>query len=224
LRVSDPEVGHVTALTTLVTYLPSLRIVIQLASRAMSTEVHEPKDVLASPLALHLLGILHAYEGRYEEAEEAFLRAVEAEPEMAGSCVELGLVYACRGDYWKMAEALGRAVEIGAGGVRAYLGEQPLGDVTAASSPGTQGRAAAGTEGESGGVHTLLTSAMSHLSEGRDEEAAELLERALEDKAGSPRAAVALLALTYLLRGDGVEADEAGIRRVAAAEGQARRC
>jgi tetratricopeptide (TPR) repeat protein len=189
----------------------------------MSTEMHESKDVPASPLALHLLGILHAYEGRYEKAEEAFL---EAEPKLAGSCVELGLVYACRGDYRKMAEALGRAVEIGAGGVRAYLGERPLGDVTAAPSPNTQGRASAGTEGESRGVHTLLTSAMSHLSEGHDEEAAELLERALEDKAGSPCAAVALLALTYLLSGEGVEAGDTGIRRAAAvaAEGRSRQC
>jgi tetratricopeptide (TPR) repeat protein len=50
-------------------------------------------------LRLHLLGILRAHEGRYEEAEAAFRKAVEAGPEMVGSYVELRLVYACRGDY-----------------------------------------------------------------------------------------------------------------------------
>jgi hypothetical protein len=73
-----------------------------------------------SPLALHLLGILRAHEGRYEEAGEAFLRAINADPEMVGSYVELGLVYACRGEYGKMIEALRQAVEVGPGGVRAY--------------------------------------------------------------------------------------------------------
>ena len=83
----------------------------------------------------------------------------------------------------------------------------------------------ASAEGEIADMHSLPTSAMSHLSEGRDEEAAGMLERALECKAGGLPIAVALLALTYLLRGDGVEANEAGIRRVAAAtKGQARRC
>jgi tetratricopeptide (TPR) repeat protein len=86
-------------------------------------------------LTEHLLGIIHAHEGRYEEAEEAFLRAVKANPEMAGSLVELGLVYAARGDYPKIAEALARAVEVGAGGVRAYLGERPLGDAPVAPAP-----------------------------------------------------------------------------------------
>lgn len=69
---------------------------------------------LKGALSLHLQGILHGYEGRCEEAEAAFLQAVEAEPEMVGSYVELGLVYACRKEYARMVEALRRAVDVGA--------------------------------------------------------------------------------------------------------------
>jgi tetratricopeptide (TPR) repeat protein len=101
----------------------------------------------AGPLALHLLGILYAHEERYEEAEEALLGVVEAEPEMAGSYVELGLVYVRRGEYGKMAEALRKAVEVGGGGVRAYLGEQPLRD-----APGVLSDAAA--SGQAGVVQS----------------------------------------------------------------------
>jgi tetratricopeptide (TPR) repeat protein len=165
-------------------------------------------EAMSSPLALHLLGILCAHEGRYDEAEEAFLRAVEADPEMAGSYVELGLVYACRGEYPKMVEALRQAVVIGTGGVRAYLGERPLGDITATRAQGTPGRASA-AEGESVVVHSLLASAMSCLSEGRDTEAAAMLERELEDKPDSPPAVMALLTLANLLRGESVEVNDA---------------
>jgi tetratricopeptide (TPR) repeat protein len=177
-----------------------------------------------SPLALHLLGILCAHEGRYDEAEEAFLGAVGADPEMAGSYVELGLVYACRGEYPKMVEAIRQAVEAGSGGVRAYLGGQPLGDVAGAPKPGSYGHTGQGGGGKSDVVTPLVT-VMSYLAEGHDEEAARMLEQALEGKLTGPPPLVALLALTYLLRGEGVEADEAGIRRVAtAAEGRARQC
>ena len=192
----------------------------------MSTagEIGEGMKGATSPLALHLLGILCAHEGRYEEAEEAFLRAIEADPEMAGSYVELGLVYACRGEYPKMVEALRQAVETGSGGVRAYLGRQPLGDLAGAPETGSYGHIQQGGEGKRD-VVTPLVAAMSYLAEGRDEDAARMLERALEGKPAGAPPLVALLALTYLLRGEGVEADEAGIRRVAvAAEGRARQC
>jgi tetratricopeptide (TPR) repeat protein len=180
-------------------------------------------EVNGSALSQHLLGILYAHEGRYHEAEEAFLRAVEADPEMAGSFVELGLVYACRGDYPKMAEALTRAVEIGAGGVRAYLGERPLGDVPIAPAPGRRVRALGDSEAEV--VPAVIAEAMTHLAMGRDEEAALILEHELVNKSVRPPAVVALLALTYLLRGEPVEADEAGIRRAAAAAGgRSRQC
>jgi tetratricopeptide (TPR) repeat protein len=169
-----------------------------------------------NPLALHLLGILCAHEGRYDEAEEAFLRAIEADPEMAGSYVELGLVYACRGEYPKMVEA-------GSGGVRAYLGMQPLGDIAGAPEPGSYGHAQRGGEGKSD-IVTPLVAAMSYLAEGRDEEAARMLEQALGDEPAGPPPLVGLLALTYLLSGEGVEAGDTGIRRAAAvaAEGRAR--
>jgi len=167
-------------------------------------------------LALHLLGILCAHEGRYYEAEGAFLGAVEAEPEMVGSYVELGLVYAYRGEYPKMVEALRRAMDVGADGMRAYLGERPLGDIPTDATPCTK------ADGE--GVPSLIT-AMSYLAEGRDEEAAGVLEQVLEGQPVSPPAAVMLLTLAYLLQGESVEADEAGIRRVvAAAESRERRC
>lgn len=181
-------------------------------------------EATSGPLALHLLGILRAHEGRYDEAEEAFLGAVEAAPEMVGSYVELGLVYACRGEYRKMVEVLRQAVEAGSGGVRAYLGRQPLGDLAGAPEPGSYGHTRTGGGGKSGVVTPLLT-AMSSLAEGSDEEAAGMLEQALGGKPAGPPPLVALLALTYLLRGEGVEADEGGIRRAAvAAEGRARRC
>jgi tetratricopeptide (TPR) repeat protein len=187
-------------------------------------EIGEGMKGAKSPLALHLLGILCAHGGRYDEAEEAFLRAVGADPEMAGSYVELGLVYACRGEYSKMVEVLRQAVEAGSGGVRAYLGSQPLGDIAGAPEPGSYGHTRQGGGGKSDVVTPLVT-VMSYLAEGRDEEAVSMLEQALEGKPASPPPLVTLLALTYLLRGDGVEADEAGIRRVvAAAEGRSRQC
>lgn len=186
-------------------------------------EIGEGMEGATSPLALHLLGILCAHEGRYDEAEEAFLRAVGADPEMAGSYVELGLVYACRGEYPKMVEALRQAVEAGSGGVRAYLGRQPLGDVAGAPEPGSYGHTRQGGGGKSDIVTPLVT-AMSYLAEGRDEEAVRMLEQALVGKPAGPPPLVALLALTYLLRGESVEANEAGIRRAATAGGQARRC
>jgi tetratricopeptide (TPR) repeat protein len=155
---------------------------------------------------------------RYEEAEEAFLGAVKADCQMVAAYVELGLVYACRGEYTKMAEVLRRAVESGSGGVRAYLGKQPLGDLAGAPEPGSYGHTRQGGGGKSDAV-TPLVAAMSYLAEGRDEEAASMLEQALEGKPAGPPPLVALLALTYLLRGEGVEADGDGIRRAAAAAG-----
>jgi tetratricopeptide (TPR) repeat protein len=172
-----------------------------------------------SPLALHLLGILCAHEGRYYEAEDAFLRAVEAEPEMVGSYVELGLVYACRGEYGKMIEALRQAVEVGPGGVRGYLDERPLSDLTAARVPGEPKNASAGAGAGSESVRLPTASAMSLLAGGRDGEAAAVLEQALEGKPETPPAVAALLALTYMLRGERVEADDAGVRRVPADAG-----
>ena len=187
-------------------------------------KIGELAEAASGALALHLLGILRAHEGRYEEAEEAFLGAVEAEPEMVGSYVELGLVYACRGEYRKMVGVLRQAVEAGSGGVRAYLGRQPLGDLAGAPEPGSSRNTRGGGGDQSDDV-TPLVAAMSYLAEGRDEEAAGRLEHALEGRPAGPPPLVALLALTYLLRGEGLEADEAGIRRAsAAAEGRAPRC
>jgi tetratricopeptide (TPR) repeat protein len=180
-------------------------------------------EAMSGAMALHLLGILCAHEGRYEEAEEAFLRAVEADPEMAGSYVELGLVYACRGEYGKMLGALARAAEDLPGGVRAYLMERPLGGLTPAGSRAAPGRAPDDLEHDGAGTHALLTSATSLLGEGRDGEAAVMLEQSLEGKPAGRPAVTAVLALTYLLRGENVEADGAGVRRVpAAADGSAR--
>lgn len=178
---------------------------------------------VSGPLALHLRGILCAFEGRYEEAEAAFSGAIEADPEMAGSYVELGLVYACRGEYGKMLGVLGRAAEGLPGGVRAYLRERPLGDATPTASRGAPGPASDDTGEDGRGTHSLLSSAMSLLEEGRDGEAVVVLEKSLEGKPEGQPAFSAVLALTYLLRGEKVEADGAGVRRVpAGAEGPGR--
>jgi tetratricopeptide (TPR) repeat protein len=167
---------------------------------------------LTGALSLHLLGILHAHEGRYEEAAEAFLRAVEANAEMACSYVELGLVYACRGGYARMLEALRRAVGVGAGGVRAYLGERPLGDI--APEPATDARRSASRDdvGEGEDAPSLIALAISHLAAGRDNQAAAIPELMLGRRPKYPPAAVALLALSYLLRGESVEVTGEGIR------------
>lgn len=180
-------------------------------------------EATSGALALHLLGILCVHERRYEEAEEVFLRAVEADPVMAGSYVELGLVYACRGEYGKMLGALARAAEDLPGGVRAYLRGLPLGDFNPAGPRGAPGRAPDYLEHDGAGTHSLLTSATSLLGEGRDSEAAVMLEQSLEGKPAGRPAVTAVLALTYLLRGERVEADGAGVRRVpSAAEGSGR--
>jgi tetratricopeptide (TPR) repeat protein len=171
---------------------------------SIAGKVIEGTEATTGPLSLHLLGILRAHEGRYEEAGEAFLRAINAEPEMVGSYVELGLVYACRGEYPKMIEALRQAVEVGPGGVRAYLDERPLGDLIAARAPGEPEPPSASAGGDSESVHPPLASAMSLLAEGRDGEAAAVLEQALEGKPEAPPAVVMLLALTNLLRGERV--------------------
>lgn len=122
---------------------------------------------------------------------------------MAGSYVELWLVYACRSEYRKMVEALRTAVA--ASGVRAYLGERPLGEIPV--------DAAANTKAIGGGMPVLVT-AMAHLAEGRDAKAADMLKQSLENQPGSLPLLVALLALTYRLKGEDVEADGPGVRRV----------
>jgi hypothetical protein len=65
---------------------------------------------------------------------------------------------------------------------------------------------------------------MTHLALGRDEEAAVILEHEFDNKPGRPPAVMALLALTYLLRGESVEADDTGIWRVAAVTAEGRAC
>lgn len=163
-------------------------------------------------LGQHLRGIAYAYEGRHAEAEEAFLRAVEMEPDMAGSYVELGLVYACRGEYARMVEALRRAVATGEAGVRAYLGERPLGDVLPGRMSDASRRAPEGGGGGREVTALLLDSAVSHIAAGRDEEAAQVLEPMVGQAEVTP-AASALLVLCCLLSGEQVETSDEGIRR-----------
>jgi tetratricopeptide (TPR) repeat protein len=186
---------------------------------SIAEQAGEDAETTTGPLALHLLGILCAHEGRYYEAEDAFLRALEVGPEMVGSYMELGLVYAGRVEYGKMVEALRQAVEVCPGGVRAYLDERPLGDLTAARAPGEPEYASADARGGSESAHPPIASAMSLLAEGRDGEAAAVLEQALDAEPEAPPAVAALLALTYLLRGERVEADDIGVRRVPADAG-----
>lgn len=114
-----------------------------------------------------------------------------------------------------MVEVLRQAVGAGSGGVRAYLGGPPPGDVAGAPEPGCYGHTRQGGEGESD-VLAPIVAALSYLAEGRGEEAARMLEQALEGKPLGPPPLAVLLALTYLLRGEDVEADNTGILRVAA--------
>ena len=57
----------------------------------MSIAEQTGEETITGLLALHLWGILCAHEGRYYEAEDTFLRAVEADPKMVGSYMELGM-------------------------------------------------------------------------------------------------------------------------------------
>ena len=66
----------------------------------------------------------------------------------------------------------------------------------------------------------LVTLAMAHLAAGRDDEAAEVLEPMLRRRPARSPVPVALLALSYLLRGEAVEVIGEGVSCVAAsAEG-----
>jgi hypothetical protein len=111
-----------------------------------------------------------------------------------------------------MAEALRQAVAVSRGGLRAYLGERPLGDVPAG--------VAAGTTANDNDVGSVVT-AMAHMADGRDVEAAVVREEATEAKSSSSPLAVALLALTYLLLSEGMEADDSGVRRAVTVGGLA---
>lgn len=168
---------------------------------------------LSGALSEHLRGIFCAHSGLYYAAEQAFLNALEAEPEMLGSYVELGLVYAHRGEYQEMVEILARAVRIAPAGVRAYLGGSPLGDIPGTKLPGSGLHPRPGAGDESGVTPSPISSAVSHLAEGRDEETARMLEQVVQGHPPTSPALVALLALAYLLLGEGVVADDAGVRR-----------
>lgn len=169
----------------------------------------------STALGLHLLGILHAHEGRYGEAEAAFRKAVEADPEMVGSYVELGLVHVCQGDNRRMLDALRRAVGVGPGAVRAYLGEQPLGDLRAEPHEG-EPCGAAGNEAQSPATLSAIALAMSDMAAGRDDEAVGRLELVPVGMERGTPPVVTLLTLAYLLRGDRLVADEDCISRAGA--------
>jgi hypothetical protein len=125
---------------------------------------------------------------------------------------ELGLVYACQKDYARMVEALRRAVGVGAGGVRAYLGERPLGDVAPAPAADAHRNVPETGMGEGEDAPSLVALTISHLAAGRYGEAAGVLGPMLGWQPECPPAAVALLALTYLLRGEEGEVIGDGIR------------
>jgi hypothetical protein len=120
-----------------------------------------------------------------------------------------------------MVEALRRAVATSGAGVRAYLGERPLGDVPPGRMSGAPRRAPEGAVGGREATALLLDSAVSHLAAGRDGEAARVLELIVGQLEVTP-AALALLALCYLLRGEQVDIGDEGVRRgVAPAEARA---
>ncbi len=167
-------------------------------------------------LGLHLPGILRAHEGRYGEAEAAFRKAVEVDPEMVGSYVELGLVHVCRGDHRRMLDSLRRAIGVGPGAVRGYLGQQPLGDLRAEPHGGEPGATAGGNEAQSPAALPDIAMAMTDMAAGRDDEAVWRLELVPEGRGRETPPVVTLLTLAYLLRGDRLVADEDCISRVRA--------
>ncbi len=164
-------------------------------------------------LGLHLPGILHAHEGRYGEAEAAFRKAVEVDPEMVGSYVELGLVHVCQVDYRRMLDSLRRAVGVRPGAVRAYLDKQPSGDLRAEPHGGEPGPAAGGNESESPAALSAMTLAMTDVAAGRDDEAVGRLELVPVGRGRETPPVVTLLTLAYLLWGDRLVADEDCISR-----------
>jgi hypothetical protein len=103
------------------------------------------------------------------------------------------------------------------------IGGRPPGEVAGAPEPEIYRHTQRVDEGQSDAV-TPSVDAMSYSAEGRDEEGAIKSEMALAGGPVSRPPLQALPALTCLLCGESVEADEVGIRRVtAAAEGRARR-
>jgi hypothetical protein len=103
------------------------------------------------------------------------------------------------------------------------IGGRPPGDVAGTPEPRIHRHPQRGDEGQSDAV-TPSVDAMSYSAERRDEEVAIQSEVALVGEPVSQPPLRALLALTYLLCGESVEANEASIRRVTtAAEGRARR-
>lgn len=146
-----------------------------------------------------LWGLFYAWEGRFEEAAEALRSAVEADPEVVGSYVELGMVYTCLGQYRQMVEVLRQAVGIGPSAVRAYFGEGP--------QSGVREYHPASVEGAKETASRIVVTSASRIASGHDREAAGRLEMALRiDRSNGP--AVMLLTVAYLLLGK--EAVEAG--------------
>lgn len=150
-----------------------------------------------------LWGLLYAWEGRFEEAAEALRGAIDADPEVVGSYVELGMVYACLGRYGEMVGVLRQAAGVGPSAVRAYLGEGP--------QLGARRHHPASVEGAKETASRIVMTAASLIASGWDREAAGRLEMAVQiDRSNGP--AVMLLAIAYLLLGE--DAAEAGRKSV----------
>jgi Tfp pilus assembly protein PilF len=73
----------------------------------------------------NIAGLLHSYEGRFEQAEAAYLRSIEIRPRNGGAYRRLGMAYLERNDDPKALAALRRAVELEPDYYRNY---QALGD------------------------------------------------------------------------------------------------
>lgn len=174
-------------------------------SQVMRAVWDETEERSRESFRYFLWGVFYAWEGRFEEAVDAFRRAVEADPEMVGSYVELGMVYACLGRYEEMVDVLRQAISVGPSAVRAYLGEGP--------QSGAREHDPRSVDGVKEIASRLVVSAASHIASGRDREAAGKLEMAVRiNRRNGP--AMMLLAVVYLLmREDAAKAGEKSVLR-----------
>lgn len=163
-------------------------------------EDDELEKRIRQALSLHIQGIYQAQAMLYTQAIESFRQAIEIEPIMVVSYVELGLVYATTKEYRKMFKVLQQGVSISAEGIRAYLSEEPFGDRPMPSPPPDTSPQKMTAEERHGHAQRLMQLALSHLSSKSDLTAIGGLELSLNIEQENP-IAVMLLTLAYILSG-----------------------
>jgi tetratricopeptide (TPR) repeat protein len=153
----------------------------------------------------YVLGLVMSGLSRHEWAAELFRSALAYDPALVAARVHLGVAYGHAGAYREMIEALTKAVRRDPPAARAALVEEPeevaVIDRLFATDPMSETAQRAGLEAmprEFVEAGELVELGRRLISEGKDAEAVEALERSLRIDPTFPLA-VALLCLAYLL-------------------------